>query len=123
VEALSLRSANDPNRRKRKISRLDADLCLGCGVCVDACPEQGIRLVERDERVITPRDSAHRAVLMALERGTLHHLIFDKRTLWSHRILGAILGAILDLPPVQRALATEQVRSVYLERLLERYNV
>jgi hypothetical protein len=31
-----------------------------------------------------------------------------------------VLGAILRLPPVKRALASEQVRSRYLERLLER---
>jgi len=121
VAALSLCSANDPERKKRKIARLDADHCLGCGVCVDACTEGGLRLVERGERVITPRNSAHRVVLMAVERGTLQHLFFENRALLSHRVLAAILGAILDLSPVKRALATEQVRSVYLERLVDRY--
>ena len=57
---------------------------------------------------------------MALERGQLADLLFDDRTLASHRILGAVLGAVLKLPPVQRALATEQVKSRYLEAVLER---
>ena len=57
---------------------------------------------------------------MALERGNLADLVFDDRTLASHRALAAVLGAILRLPPVKRALASEQVRSVYLERLIER---
>ena len=34
--------------------------------------------------------------------------------------LAAVLGAILRLPPVKRALASEPVRSVDLERLIER---
>jgi len=60
-------------------------------------------------------------VLMALERGKLQDLVFDNRVLWSHRALSALLGAILRLPPVKRALATEQVRSRYLETLVRRF--
>ena len=40
--------------------------------------------------------------------------------LWSHRALAALLGAVLKLPPVKRALATEQVRSRYLDAMLSR---
>jgi hypothetical protein len=57
---------------------------------------------------------------MAIERGKLQHLLLDEQVLWSHRALALVLGAILRLPPVKRALASEQVRSRYLERLLER---
>ncbi len=62
----------------------------------------------------------HRTVLMAVERGTLQHLIFDNRVLWSHRALAAVLGAILKLAPVKRALAGRQLRSRYLEFLVNR---
>ena len=58
---------------------------------------------------------------MAIERGKLQDLVFDNRVLWSHRALAALLGAILKLPPVKRALATEQVRSRYLEALVRRF--
>jgi len=58
---------------------------------------------------------------MALERGNLADLVFDDRTLASHRVLGAVLGAILKLSPVRRLLATEQVKSRYLEALCERW--
>ena len=57
---------------------------------------------------------------MAIERGQLADLLFDDRTLASHRILGAVLGAVLKLPPVGRALASEQVKSRYLEALFAR---
>jgi hypothetical protein len=57
-------------------------------------------------------------VLMAIERGTLQHLIFDNHVLRSHRALAGVLGVILRLPPVKRALASRQVKSRYLEALI-----
>ena len=51
---------------------------------------------------------------MALERGKLPELIFDNQALYSHRIMGSILAAILTLPPVKRAMASTQMRSRYL---------
>jgi Na+-translocating ferredoxin:NAD+ oxidoreductase RNF subunit RnfB len=118
VEAMSLVSANDPARPRRRMASVDESVCLGCGVCVRTCPKESIRLDSRAERVVTPVDGAHRAVVMAIERGKLQHLVFDNRALWSHRAMAAILGAILKLPPIQRAMATRQVKSVYLERLI-----
>lgn len=100
------------------IATLDEDICLGCGLCVQACPSGAIRLNPRKKRVITPLNGAHRAVVMAIERGKLQDLIFDNRTRWSHRALAAIIGAVLRLPPVKRALALEQVKSRYLENLI-----
>ena len=47
--------------------------------------------------MITPLNSTHRSVVMALERGKLQHLIFDNRVLWHHRALAAVLGVILIL--------------------------
>lgn len=120
VEAMSLVSANDPSRPRAKRARLDERRCLGCGVCVRACPSRGVTLAPREERVLTPLNGAHRAVLMAIERGKLQNLVFDNQVLWSHRALAALLGAILRLGPVQRALALRQVRSRYLEALVQR---
>ena len=51
----------------------------------------------------------------------LQNLIFDNQALLSHRALAAILGVILRLPPVRRAMASRQLRSRYLERLIARY--
>jgi len=123
VEAMTLVSANDPHRPKKRKAKLDEAVCLGCGVCTRVCPTDGIRLEARPERVITPLNSAHRLVVMAIERGSLQDLIFDNRALTSHRVMAAILGAILRLPPLKRALASRQVKSRYLERLIARVGV
>ena len=120
VDALSLVSAHDPARVNRKTIEFDRDRCLGCGVCVGVCPKHSLALARRPERVMTPLDSTHRVVLMAIERGGLQDLIFDNRALFSHRAMAAVLGVILRLPPVKRAMATEQVRSRYLEAMIRR---
>ena len=120
VEAMGFVSANDPKAPKRRTVRLAEEACLGCGVCVPTCRPGALRLVRRETRVIPPLSTTHRTVVMAIERGQLADLLFDDRTLASHRILGAVLGAVLKLPPVGRALAREQVKSRYLEALLAR---
>jgi ferredoxin len=118
VEAMALVSTNDPHHPKLRKARVDLSVCLGCGVCVRSCTRGGLRLEERPQRVITPVDSAHKIVLMAVERGMLPNLIFDNQALKSHRVMAAILGSILRLPPLQQAMASEQVRSRYLVKLL-----
>jgi ferredoxin len=122
VEAMTLVSANNPNKPKMKKARVNEDICLGCGVCVRTCAHEGIRLKSRPARVITPLNGAHRAVMMAIERNKLQNLIFDNQVLWSHRAMAGVLGAILRLPPLKQTLASQQVKSRYLETLLTRYN-
>ena len=79
--------------------------CLGCGLCVRACRSGAIELESRGERVLTPVNTAHRVVMMAIERGCLQNLIFDNQALTSHRVMAAILGVILRLPPLKQLLA------------------
>ena len=59
---------------------------------------------------------------MAIERGNLQHLVFDNRVLGHHRALAAVLGGILKLPLIKQAIASEQLKSRYLETLISRYN-
>ncbi|HSV85321.1 MAG TPA: 4Fe-4S dicluster domain-containing protein, partial [Levilinea sp.] len=122
VEAMTLVSANDPHHPNRKVAKLDQEICLGCGVCIRACAHNGLSLGSRAERVITPLNSTHRVVMMAIERGSLHNLIFDNRVLWNHRAMAAVLGVILRLPPLKQALASQQFKSRYLETLIARYS-
>ncbi len=120
VEAMSLVSANEPHRPAGRKAKLDEEVCLGCGVCVRTCPQSALNLQSRDSRVITPLNSLHRTVVMAIERGDLQDLIFDNRVLWNHRALAAVLGVILRLPPLKQAMASQQFKSRYLEYLITR---
>jgi len=121
VEAMALVSAADPQKPKRKKARVNEELCLGCGVCVRQCGKtNAAKLKPRARKIITPVNTAHRTVLMAIERGKLQELIFDNRALFSHRAMAAILGVILKLPPLKQAMASRQMKSRYLEQLLTR---
>ncbi|MCX6328096.1 MAG: 4Fe-4S dicluster domain-containing protein [Bacteroidia bacterium] len=122
VEAMTLVSSNDPVKPLSKKAKVEQDICLGCGVCLTGCNKNAIELKSRKERVITPVNSVHRIVMMAIERGKLHNLIFDNQVMLSHRALAAVLGVILKLPPVKQVVASKQFKSKYLEGLIRRQN-
>ena len=119
VEAMTLETASDPHKLGRKKAKLDANQCLGCGVCLKGCAVSALQLKSRGQRVLTPVNTTHRVVLMAIERGKLQHLLFDNHVLSSHRAMAAVLGVILKLPPAKQILASEQFRSRYLAALIK----
>jgi len=101
-------------------SHINEELCLGCGLCAAVCPLKALRMERRPQRVITPINSVHKTVVMAIERGKLQNLIFDNQALYSHRAMAAILGAILKMPPLKQALASRQLKSVYLDTFIDK---
>ena len=119
VEAINIRQIENTNK---KLAIIDENLCLGCGICVRVCNRESILLISRTRRVITPLNGTHKAVVMAIERGKLQNLIFDNQVLWNHRAMAAVLGVILKLPPVKQVMASKQVKSMYLEKLVERFD-
>ena len=118
MEAIKIESTNKKDSNS-KSAKLDENICLGCGVCVKSCPTNAINLVRRNESVITPVTTVHRAVLSAIEKGQLQNLIFDNEAHKSHKAMAAILASILKLSPVHKLMASNQMKSVYLAKLLE----
>ena len=118
IEAMTLVSTNDPHHPKMKKAKVDEEACLGCGVCMRTCSHDALSLRSRPQRVITPVNSVHRVVMMAIERGDLQNLIFDNYVLWNHRALAAVMGVVLQLPPIKQVLVSQQLKSRYLEYLI-----
>ena len=118
MEAIKVETSKEDNTRTN-FAKLDENICLGCGVCVKNCPTNSINLVRRKESIITPVTTVHRAVLSAIEKGQLQNLIFDNEAHKSHKAMAAILASILKLSPVHKIMASKQMKSIYLAKLLE----
>ena len=114
MEAISVTTTG-----KDKYAQVDDKLCLGCGVCVKNCPKDAIKLKRRKESIITPVTTVHRVVITAIEKGQLQNLIFDNQAHKSHKAMAAILASILKLSPVHKVMASKQMKSVYLAKILE----
>ncbi len=120
VSAIEWVSNDDGTSSKPKKVKINEEICLGCGICVRACSNKSITLERRKEQIITPVNSVHRIVLMAIEKGKLQELIFDNQAFGSHRAMAAILAVILKLPPIKQMMASKQMKSIYLEKLFKR---
>lgn len=108
---------------ERATAAVEENNCLGCGICARNCPQDAITLIQRKTRTLTPLNTAHRFIIMAIERGCLQEFIFDNNILLSHRALAVLLGVILKLPPFKQVLAMKQLKSRYLEFLIERLDL
>lgn len=113
---LAISMEEGENGKKKAV--VNKEICLGCGVCARNCAVKAIELKRRPEQIITPVNSTHRFVLQAIEKGTLQNLIFDNQAFANHRAMAAVFASILELPPVKQVLASRQLKSVYLDKLL-----
>lgn len=123
IGAIECTTVEDLWGNKQKKIRINEEVCLGCGVCVRSCHKHSIFLERRKEKIITPANSVHRLVLMAIEKGTLQNLIFDNQAFGSHRAMAAVLSTILKLSPIKQAMASKQMKSVYLDKLITKIKI
>jgi ferredoxin len=117
IDAISMVSDEDPATRRKKKPEIDLEFCLGCGVCATACTTGAMMLDERDQRVIPPESTFQRAILSALDRGTLQYQLFDNPNSGSQAFLRGLVGGFLKLPPIKRALLSKQLRSRFLSTM------
>lgn len=120
VEAIATAETNTGQAAYAGTAEVEVQRCLGCGVCAGVCPTGAITMVQGPPRVLTPLNTAHRTVLMAIERGTLPHILLNNASIPGYRLLAVILGVIFRLPPVKQLLAAEQLQSRYLEWMIQR---
>ena len=45
-------------------------------------------------------------------------MLFRSQAFANHRVMAAVFGVILKLPPLKQALASKQFKSIYLDKLL-----
>ena len=103
------------------ISDVDLGRCLGCGVCVGACPQGSLTMARRPQAPHVPLNAVEYLTRRMLERGRLADLLVDGAAGRGPAFANAVLGAVLSLPPAQKLLAREQVRSRFVAFALARY--
>jgi Pyruvate/2-oxoacid:ferredoxin oxidoreductase delta subunit len=119
ITAISMVAQRSAARRKNDlIPRIDTDRCIGCGVCVETCRNHAMTMERRPERPYVPAHALERAIRMALERGRLPDLLFDTGASRGSRFLNGVVRALCALPPVEKAVASEQVRSRFIRYAL-----
>jgi ferredoxin len=102
---------------KGKKAAVNPGICLGCGVCKPTCARGALSMAARKERIIVPETAWQRTVLMAIERGKFQNLLFDDFDRLDHAALRAVTRIVVGLPPVKKALLSQQVQSRFFRAL------
>ena len=114
IDCIGMEKDTDPATKRKKRPEVDRSVCLGCGVCALKCEKGAMRLVRREKRVIPPERSFERVILMHLEKGNLGYQLFDNPHSVGQSFMRAFVGGFLRLSPVKRALASDTLRSGFL---------
>lgn len=117
VKALSSVQPDTRPSKDAQSPTLDTARCLGCGICVTRCNRDALKLVPGTRRRILPENTFERVILQSLERGTLQNLMFDNPRSHTQQAMRALLGGVLRLPQVKRALLSDAFRSTFLRGL------
>jgi len=117
VNAVGMEKAAGQDARKPKKTAAVKGHCLGCGACALKCPTGALKLHPRPQRVHHPEDSFERVMLQALERDTFQTFLFDNPESRTQEFMRALVGGVLKLPPVKRALLGEKLRSRFIAAL------
>lgn len=100
-----------------EIPEIDLSICIGCGVCALMCKTKAIKLINRRKRLLTPETTFERVILMCLEKGTLQNQMFDNPQSITHKFMRGFLGAFLKLPIMKKTLMSDMFRSIFLSSM------
>jgi ferredoxin len=122
VGAIAMEPVRTPGSLKAGLApRIDLERCVGCGVCAGACHKGSLAMAEGGKARPVPANTIERVVRQALERNRLADLLFDEGAGLGARFLHRAVDAIMQLPPAQALLASEQVRSRFVRAAVGRF--
>ncbi|MFA6448050.1 MAG: 4Fe-4S dicluster domain-containing protein [bacterium] len=115
VNAISISEEISAGGKKIRKAVIDEQICLGCGVCERSCNFESLWMRPREKRTLTPANTLERILMMAVERGKLHHVLFDGSEGPTADFLKNITGAFLNMPVSKRLLLNKEIQSRFLE--------
>jgi len=104
----------DAIRMEGKKAVVDVDVCFGCGVCSRFCSSDAIKMTRREKTRFIPKDSMERIVINAIDKNRLQNYLFKNQELWTYTSMRRFLKILLGLPPMKWAGANQQLRSKFL---------
>jgi transcriptional regulator with AAA-type ATPase domain len=78
-------------------------------------------MLRRKVTSFTPKDSFERMVVSAINTNKLQNFLFDNREIWTYDLLRRLFKTIIQLGPIKKRLADQQLRSRYLNYLSKAY--
>ncbi len=115
--AIDIEPTNGKGMRKNW-AVIDAERCLGCGVCHDVCRWEAHGMEQRDEPVYIPASTMERVALMAIERGKLGDLLLDNVGSRLGPLAATALRVLEKMPPWKMAMANGVIRSKFVSTML-----
>lgn len=121
VRAIEMKPSPVVGRRKNDLrTSIDGDRCIGCGVCVQACSSRhAMSMKRRPIQPAVPQHGMEKILRMAIERGKLPDLLFDHGAGRGSRFLNRAMHGLTSLGPIERAIASEQVKSRFVRFALK----
>lgn len=121
VAAITMVPLRHEGSRKTQLQpEVKTEVCIGCGVCSLTCSRSVISM-QRDgngQRIV-PENTMEQVVRFAIEKGRLHHLLFDAGESMGSAVMNRILGALFTLPPMDRLMAARSVQSLFVSQALK----
>ena len=108
------------NRKNKIFPAINLERCIGCGVCAQACSSKhALSMKTYTKKTHIPVNAIEKSVRMSLERGRLADLIFDQGEGRGSRFLNKVVKSITNLSPIEKVLASEQLRSRFINYVLK----
>ncbi len=99
---------------------VNTEVCIGCGVCSLTCNRNVISMQRGGNgQQIVPENTMEQVVRVAIEKGRLHHLLFDAGESMGSAVMNRVLGALFKLPPLEQLMAARSVQSLFVRQALK----
>lgn len=114
VDAISLVNGN---------TFVNADWCLGCGVCAHFCKTNACKMHSRPEKVDVPEDTLRKIAFAAIYQEKVGNFLFDNQKSTVHKIMRNFINLLIKFPPIKLFLLKKPILDRILKIVFKRNNL